>query len=100
MALAPWAPLSAAEIINNISTSASSGGNSAGAGEVIEGKSRVKVKIYTEIDGEVVTDFEEIKTASDGEEIKIEKHAEVTQEKKELALSVLSMILKYVFGIL
>jgi len=67
-------PLYAVEIINNVSSSASTGGNSAGSGEVIQGESKAQVKIYTEVDGEVVTDIDEEVT---GPEAKIEKSVNV-----------------------
>lgn len=73
------------EIINNVSSSASTGGNSApstssgqaGSGEVIQGESKANVKIYTEVDGEVVTDIDETIVAPVGENAVIEKSIEV-----------------------
>src|SRR3989344_5197280 len=59
-------PLYAVEIINNVSSSASTGGNSAGSGEVIQGESKAQVKIYTDVDEEVT-----------GPEAKIEKSVNV-----------------------
>ena len=67
-------PLYATEIINNVSSSASTGGNSASLGEVIQGESKASVKIYTEIDGEIITDIDEEVT---GSEAKIEKSVNV-----------------------
>jgi len=76
-------PLYATEIINNVSSSASTGGNSAApagggqAGEVIQGESRAQVKIYTEVDGEVITNIDEAVVAPVGEKAVIEKNIEV-----------------------
>ena len=73
-------PLYAVEIINNVSSSASTGGNSAApagggqAGEVIQGESKAEGRIYTEVDGEVITNIDEEVV---GPEAKIEKNVEV-----------------------
>lgn len=55
------------EIINNISVSASDGDNVVLDGEVIEGNSGSSVKIYTEINGEVIENFDQ--NIEDGKEI-------------------------------
>ena len=52
-------------VTNDISASASTGGNSASSGVVSEGASESHVQVYTEINGEVVTDIDE--TTVDGE---------------------------------
>ncbi len=46
------------EIKNNISTSASTGGNTAEKGKVIEGTSKSSVNIHTEVNGKVIEDFQ------------------------------------------
>lgn len=57
-------------IINNVSASASTGGNSVSGGEMIEGSSRSSVEVYTEVNGEVIEDFQ--KEVSGGEEVNYE----------------------------
>lgn len=47
-------------VVNTVETSASSGGNSAGEGEVVEGKSSSSVKVKTVINDEVVEDYEAV----------------------------------------
>lgn len=47
-----------ASVTNTIKTSVSTGGNTS-SGSITEGKSEASVKVYTEVDGETVTDFEE-----------------------------------------
>lgn len=66
-------------VINNVSTSASTGG----------GKARAEVKVYTELDGEVVEDIEKIVEFDTGSvDIKVESinktgdTGEVTSESK------------------
>lgn len=70
-----------AEIINEVSTSANSGGNTAENGErVIEGNSQASVKIKTEVDGENVQNTNiEINSAS-GEEKIIKKENIVSND--------------------
>lgn len=84
------------EIINNVSSSASTGGNSAGSGEVIQGESKAQIKIYTEVDGEVVTDISE---EAVGPEAKVERSVEVEEEGRSSFFAFLSKIFKYVFFI-
>ena len=48
------------EVINNVTNSVNTGGNSAEAGEVIEGEAKSEVKVYTEVNGEVVEDFHQV----------------------------------------
>src|SRR3989344_7194987 len=61
-------------VINNISASANTGGNTAGSGEVIQGKSEASVKVYTEVNGEVVEDFEKV-VESGTADVKVEYKA-------------------------
>jgi len=58
------------EIINNVSVSASTGGNKVSNGETIESASKSSVEVYTEVDGEVIEDFK--KETQGGEEINYE----------------------------
>jgi hypothetical protein len=58
-ALVPVSLFAATTVTNSVNTSASSGGNSAGEGEVVEGKSSSSVKVKTVINGETVEDYEE-----------------------------------------
>src|SRR3989338_4564785 len=81
-------PLYATEIINNVSSSASTGGNSASLGEVIQGESKASVKIYTEIDGEIITDIDETVVAPVGEKAVIEKNIEVNLPSVKSSISV------------
>lgn len=113
--LVPFASLSAVEIVNNISTSASTGGNSAGGGSVVEGESRAEVKIYTKVDGEVLTDIEETKIAPKGEDAVIKQKVEVNvsdvltsveekvetepENKRGVVIAFLGKIFKYVLSI-
>ncbi|MEK7569729.1 MAG: hypothetical protein AAB500_02480 [Patescibacteria group bacterium] len=94
LALTPGAPLSATDVINNVSASASTGGNSAGpadsmgspqGGTVIEGEGQAQVKIYTEINGEVITDIDETVVAPLGEDAVIKKEIESVIEETEVA---------------
>src|SRR3989344_3005576 len=81
-------PLYAVKIINNVSTSASTGGNRAGSGEVVEGESEVRVKIYTTVDGEVVTDIDETVIAPGGVGEDLERNVEVSLPNVKSATSV------------
>ena len=81
-------PLYAVEIINNVSSSASTGGNSAGSGEVIQGESKAEVRIYTEVDGEIVTNIDETMVAPVGEKAVIEKNIEVNLPSVKSSISV------------
>ncbi len=82
-------PLYAVEIINNVSSSASTGSNLVNSGgEIIQGESKANVKIYTEIDGEVVTDIDETVTAPAGEDAVIEKNVEVNLSNVKSSTSV------------
>lgn len=118
-------PLYAAEVINNVSSSASTGDNSVSpadstgssqGGTVIEGESKASVKIYTEVDGEVVEDIDETVTLPAGESAVIKKSTEVNLsgvhsttsveaqveapvEKPSSLLAFLNKIFKYVFSI-
>ena len=87
-------PIYAVEIINNVSSSASTGGNSAApagggqAGEVIQGESKAEVRIYTEVDGEIVTNIDETMVAPVGEKAVIEKNIEVNLPSVKSSISV------------
>ena len=71
-------PLYAVEIINNVSSSASAGGNSVSSGgEVTQGESKAQVKIYTEVDGVAVEDIDETVSAPAGGGANIEKKSEI-----------------------
>jgi len=61
-------------VINNISASSNTGGNTAESGEVIQGKSEASVKVYTEVNGEVVEDFEKV-VESGTADVKVEYKA-------------------------
>jgi len=78
-------PIYAMEIINNVSSSASTGGNSVSpGGEIIQGESKTSVKIYTEVDGEVVTNIDEEVT---GPEAKIDLPAGQGQAGKNVEVN-------------
>ncbi len=47
-----------ASVTNTVKTSVSTGGNTS-SGAVTEGKSEASIKVYTEVNGETITDFEE-----------------------------------------
>lgn len=55
-------------VINNVSVSASTGGNSASDGTIVEGKSKTKVFIETIVNGEVIEFIDEEKTGAPGED--------------------------------
>ena len=103
----PWSAWAGTTVIENtVNASASTGGNSVGSGgKVIQGESKAQVKIYTEIDGEVVTDIDETVTAPIGENAVIDLPAEASAqagknvEKKNFLITFLSKIFKYVFSI-
>ena len=59
-------------VINNISASSNTGGNTAESGEVIQGKSEASVKVYTEVNGEVVEDFEKTVESVSGGDVEVE----------------------------
>lgn len=46
-------------IVNEVNVSASTGGNTATSGNVITGEAKASVKVKTEINGEVLEDFDE-----------------------------------------
>jgi len=93
-------------VINNISASANTGGNTAGSGEVIQGKSEASVKVYTEVNGEVVEDFEKTVESVSGGDVEVEyktadkNDAEVTIEieKQELETNFFIKIFNYVLS--
>ena len=64
------APITNAQtsVINNVSVSASTGGNSASDGTVVEGKSKTKVFIETIVNGEVIEFIDEENTGAPGED--------------------------------
>ena len=86
----PWSAWAGTTVIENtVNASASTGGNSVGSGgKVIQGESKAQVKIYTEIDGEVVTDIDETVTAPVGEDAVIEKSVEVNLPSVQSSTSV------------
>lgn len=88
------------EIINNVSASVSAGGNNAESGKIIEGGSRSSVKVYTEVNGEVIEDFqkeiegsrginyESKKSFKDGKvEVKVETSQSPKLEDKKVVTS-------------
>ena len=74
------------EIINNISASVSTGGNTIGNGEIIEGSSKSSVKVYTEVNGEVIEDFQ--KEVPGGENFNYEARKEFEGGKTETKVKV------------
>jgi len=93
-------------VINNISASANTGGNTAGSGKVVEGKSEASIKVYTEVNGEVVEDFEKTVESVSGGDVEVEyktadkNDAEVTIEieKQELETNFFIKIFNYVLS--
>lgn len=71
-AILPFPVVASTVISNTVTTEASSGGSSAGAGEVVEGKSSSQVKVRTIVDDEVVEDYE--KTSEGTGETRVEYH--------------------------
>jgi len=71
-------------VVNDVWTSASTGGNSASGGVVSEGTSKAKVFIKTVINGEIVKYVDETVESSSGESVFIKKeiHNEVTNEEE------------------
>jgi len=85
-------PARAETVINNqVSVSANSGGNSASNGTKIEGQSKSRVQIYSEVNGEVVIDKEWI-TTSTGEPVVIKESRQVEsssyQVKTDIEVSI------------
>lgn len=74
-ALAPFVSLADTEITNNVSVSASSGGNSASGGEVVTGTQKASVHVETIVDGEAVEKFERIEISDNGS-VNIEYHGD------------------------
>lgn len=60
-----------ANIVNSVSVTASSGGSSASSGTVSEGSSSGYIKVYSEVNGQVVEDYEEKKESSSGELVEV-----------------------------
>ena len=93
-------------VINNISASANTGGNTAGSGTVVEGKSEASIKVYTEVNGEVIEDFEKTVESVSGGDVEVEyktadkNDAEVTIEieKQELETNFFIKIFNYVLS--
>ncbi len=92
-------------VVNNISASASTVSNKSVDGEMVEGEARSSVKVFTEVNGEVVADFEKEEISTTGNatveyevekevvaEVPIEIEAEKVPEK-----SLVRKILNYVF---
>ena len=93
-------PLYAVEIINNISSSASTGGNSVGpGGEVIERESEVRVKIYTEMGGVVVENIDETVVPPAPATGWGQADEDAVIEKRSFMATFLSKIFNYVFSI-
>jgi len=65
-----------ADIINNIKTSATSGGNGSPNAAIQEGASRAEIKVKTEINGVTVTDINLKKSAEANIDLKIENRLE------------------------
>lgn len=57
-ALPAFVSADSVQIINNVSASASTGGNAVSNGETVEGTNKSSVKVYTKVNGEVVEDFQ------------------------------------------
>ena len=73
------------EIINNISVSASTGGNEAEAGEVVEGEAKSSVEVKTIIDGEVVEDINITEESDTGDaSIKVESRIERVMDARPI----------------
>ena len=93
-------------VINNISASANTGGNTAGSGKVVEGKSEASIKVYTEVNGEVVEDFEKTVESVSGGDVEVEyKTADknntevaIEIEKQELETNFFIKIFNYVLS--
>ena len=93
-------------VINNISASANTGGNTAGSGEVIQGKSEASVKVYTEVNGEAVEDFEKTVESVSSGDVEVEyKTADknntevaIEIEKQELETNFFIKIFNYVLS--
>ena len=82
MVSAPLVVSAETTVVNQTSSSANSGGNTAEGGQVVEGETETQVTVYTEVNGEVVEDYQE--TSSDpieyessyeGEGIKLDQSA-------------------------
>jgi hypothetical protein len=58
-------------VVNSVSVTASSGGSSSSSGQTSVGSSSGYVKVYTEVNGEVVEDYEEHQSSSGGESVEI-----------------------------
>lgn len=93
-------------VVNNISTSANTGGNKSVDGGVVEGEARSSVKVFTEVNGEVVADFEKEEISETGNamvEYEAEKEAVVAEVPIEIEVekvpekSFVRKILNYVF---
>ena len=76
------------EVINNVTNSVNTGGNSAEAGEVIEGEAKSEVKVYTEVNGEVVEDFHQVWEGEREFEYQTEKEFEGGKTQTEVKINV------------
>ena len=82
LATAPITFAGSASVINDVSVSANSGGNTAGF--IKEGTSRARVFIKTIVNGEVVEYIDETVETSGGEEAKIEKETHYEEGNAEI----------------
>jgi len=91
-------------VVNNVTTSVSTGGNTSD-GVVTEGQSKGSVKIYTEVNGEVVEDFQKevsgekqinYEVSNEFEGGRVETKVEVNGNVSKAPFDTLQMFIKYV----
>ena len=90
LVMTPIAFAESTTVINNVSVSASTGGNSANGGVIKEGVSKAGIFIKTIVNGETVEYIDEEVKSSGDEEVKIEKetHYEGDETKTEAKATV------------
>jgi len=71
------------QVINKVNVSASTGGNVAGPGEVIEGQSELKVKIENTINGETIEPVDLEVKSEDEEGAKVDVEQKITYPDEE-----------------
>ena len=98
----------ATTVETQVNTSFSTGGNRVINGESVEGSSKSSVKVYTEVDGEVIEDFEkefegetqfEFETEKETLNSKVKTEIKVEGSVPEVEVSFVRKILNYVLSI-
>jgi predicted secreted protein len=71
------------QVINEVNVSASTGGNTAESGQVIEGEANVEVHIESNINGESIDPIDIVVESEPGEDAKVEVSQEIVYPDEE-----------------